>query len=140
MNKKCIRVTRAGGVALFMLGFVFYGLLLTDFFANDAMMKASNYLALAGGEVVGGALLALVLSWQGSEVPGEAFKSGGGHAVQPLDGADDARDHGGHQHDEHGGWRRRCDAGHVQHYLELDRTLIEPHYTTSSMYIRPTIL
>ena len=81
MNKKCILATLAGGVALFVLGFVFYGLLLADFFANDAMTEAPNYLALAGGQVAGGALLALVLSWRGAEGPGEAFKSGAGVGV-----------------------------------------------------------
>ena len=53
MNKKCILAPRAGAVALCVLGFLFYVLLLADFCANDAMTEAPNYLALAGGEVVG---------------------------------------------------------------------------------------
>lgn len=81
MNKKCILATLAGGVALFVLGYVFYGLLLVDFFANDAMTETPNYLALAGGQLAGGGLLALVLSWRGAEGPVEAFKAGAGVGV-----------------------------------------------------------
>lgn len=81
MNKKCILATVAGGVALFVLGYVFYGLLLVDFFANDAMTAEANFLALAGGQLAGGALLALVLSWKGAEGPVEAFKAGAGVGV-----------------------------------------------------------
>lgn len=81
MNKKCILATVAGGVALFVLGYVFYGLLLADFFANDLMSEAPNYMALAGGQLAGGALLALVLSWKGAEGPVEAFKAGAGVGV-----------------------------------------------------------
>jgi len=81
VNKKCILATVAGGVALFVLGYVFYGLLLVDFFANDVMSAAPNYMALAGGQLAGGALLALVLSWKGAEGPVEAFKAGAGVGV-----------------------------------------------------------
>ncbi len=81
MDKKCILATIAGGVALFVLGYVFYGLLLADFFANDLMSEAPNYMALAGGQLAGGALLALVLSWKGAEGPVEAFKAGAGVGV-----------------------------------------------------------
>ena len=81
MNKKCILATLAGGVALFVLGFVFYGLLLADFFANEAVSETPNYVALAGGQLAGGALLALVLSWRAAGGPGEAFKSGAGVGV-----------------------------------------------------------
>ena len=81
MNKKCILATLAGGVALFVLGYVFYGLLLADFFANDTMTETPNYLALAGGQLAGGGLLALVLSWRGAEGPVEAFKAGAGVGV-----------------------------------------------------------
>lgn len=81
MNKKCILATLAGGVTLFLLGYVFYGLLLADFFANDSMTEAPNYLALAAGQLAGGALLALVLSWRGAGGPAEAFKAGAGVGV-----------------------------------------------------------
>ncbi len=81
MDKKCILATLAGGVALFVLGYVFYGLLLADFFANDTMSETPNYLALAGGQLAGGGLLALVLSWKGAEGPVEAFKAGAGVGV-----------------------------------------------------------
>ncbi len=76
MNKKCIVATVAGGVAVFVLGFLFYGLLLADFFANDAMSETPSYLAIAGGSLASGALLALVLSWRAATGPGEAFKAG----------------------------------------------------------------
>ncbi len=81
MNKKCILASLAGGVALFVLGYVFYGLLLADFFANGTMSEAPNYVALALGQVAGGALLALVLSWRGAGGPVEAFKAGAGVGV-----------------------------------------------------------
>ena len=82
MNKKCILATLAGGFALFVLGYVFYGLLLADFFANETPCRRTpNYLALAGGQLAGGGLLALVLSWRGAEGPVEAFKAGAGVGV-----------------------------------------------------------
>ena len=81
MNKKCILATLAGGVALFVLGFVFYGMLLAEFFANDAVSESPNYMAVAGGQLAGGALLALVLSWRAAEGPGDAFKAGAGVGV-----------------------------------------------------------
>ena len=81
MNKKCILATLAGGVALFVLGYVFYGLLLADFFANDTMSETPNFMALAAGQLAGGGLLALVLSWRGAEGPVEAFKAGAGVGV-----------------------------------------------------------
>ena len=81
MNKKCILATLAGGVALFVLGYVFYGLLLADFFANDTMSETPNFMALAAGQLAGGGLLALVLSWRGAEGPVAAFKAGAGVGV-----------------------------------------------------------
>ena len=81
MNKKCILATLAGFVALFVLGFVLYGMLLADFFANDVISESPNYVAVAGGQLAGAALLALVLSWRAAEGPGEAFKSGAGVGV-----------------------------------------------------------
>ncbi len=81
MNKKCILATLAGFVALFVLGFVLYGVLLADFFANDAMSAAPNYLAIAGGQLAAAGLLALVLSWRAAEGPGDAFKAGAGVGV-----------------------------------------------------------
>ncbi len=77
MNQKCILATVAGGVTLFVLGFVIYGVLLADFFANDAMAEAPAYWAVAAGQLAGGALLALVLSWRAAGGPVEAFKAGG---------------------------------------------------------------
>ena len=81
MNKKCILATLAGFVALFVLGYVLYGLLLADFFANEAMSDAPNYLAIAGGQLATAGLLALVLSWRTAEGPGDAFKAGAGVGV-----------------------------------------------------------
>lgn len=78
MNQKCILATVAGGVTLFVLGFVIYGVLLADFFANDAMSEAPAYWAVAAGQLAGGALLALVLSWRAAGGPVEAFKAGAG--------------------------------------------------------------
>ena len=76
MNQKCILATVAGGVTLFVLGFVIYGVLLADFFANDAMAEAPVYWAVAAGQLASGALLAVVLSWRAAGGPVEAFKSG----------------------------------------------------------------
>lgn len=76
MNQKCILATVAGGVTLFVLGFVIYGVLLVDFFANDAMAEAPVYWAVAAGQLASGALLAVVLSWRAAGGPAEAFKAG----------------------------------------------------------------
>ena len=76
MNQKCVLATLAGGVTLFVLGYVFYGLLLADFFANESMSETPAYWAIAAGQLAGGALLAVALSWRAATGPGEAFKSG----------------------------------------------------------------
>lgn len=81
MNKKCILAAVAGGVALFVLGYVMYGWLLADFFANDAMSETPTYWAIVAGQLAGGAFLALVLSWRAAGGPGDAFKAGAGVGV-----------------------------------------------------------
>ena len=68
--KKFVLASLAGGVTLFVTGFVFYGVLLRDFMeANSApgVMKAQpDMVPLIFGELVFGAFLTLVLSrWSG---------------------------------------------------------------------------
>lgn len=53
-----------GGILFFLLGYVFYGLLLKDFFANNGMatnMDTFVWWALVAGNLAGGFLLAYIL-------------------------------------------------------------------------------
>jgi hypothetical protein len=68
----------AGGVVYFLLGYVFYGLLLKNFFADNGMtadMDNMIWWAMIAGNLAGGLLLAYILSKAG------VVSAGGGAAM-----------------------------------------------------------
>ena len=80
-TKKFALATLAGGVTLFVLGYVFYEILLGEFFAANGgsatgvMRDQPIFWAVALGEMGAGALLAIVLGWAGSIGAGGGFKT-----------------------------------------------------------------
>ncbi len=76
MNSKALVASLAGGLILFLTGFVFYALLLADFFAIEAAKDPPNYLSIVLGEIAFGFLLAWVLSRTGTTSLGDGAKAG----------------------------------------------------------------
>lgn len=69
----------AGGIIYFLLGYVFYELLLKDFFANNGMsanMDAMVWWAMIAGNLVAGLLLTYILSKAGVATPGRGATMG----------------------------------------------------------------
>ncbi len=76
MNKNFLMATIAGGVTLFVLGFLVYGVLLADFFANDAINPEPIMWAVTLGQLLSAAFLAIVLGWKGVASAKEGFGAG----------------------------------------------------------------
>ena len=74
--------TVAGGLVLFFVGYLFFGLLLVDFFAANAgsatgvMRDPPSFAALALGQLAWGAVLTLILSWRGVSTFLDGAKTG----------------------------------------------------------------
>lgn len=66
----------AGGVTLFLLGFVFYVLLFGDFFLSSAAKDPPIFPAIILGELVWGCLLAWLFSGLGVSSVAEGAKTG----------------------------------------------------------------
>lgn len=81
MDKKFVLATIAGGITLFILGYVFYELLLGGFFeanggtATGVMKEAPVFWAVLLGELGAAALITLVLGWTGASGAGDGFKT-----------------------------------------------------------------
>jgi hypothetical protein len=82
-TQKFALATVAGGVTVFVLGFVFYGWLLMGFFeansgtATGAMKETPMWLHLVLGQLVFAALLTTVIGkWAGVSGAGDGFKIG----------------------------------------------------------------
>ncbi len=81
MDKRLITGTIAGGITLFVLGYLIYGLALADFFANNAgaatgVAKDPVIMwAIAVGEFSIAALVTLALGWTGASSMGDGFKT-----------------------------------------------------------------
>ncbi len=82
MNSKTITAAVAGTVVLFVAGYLFWGLLLADFFAANqgsatgVMREPPDFLVLGLGQLALGFLLATVLGWAGAKTPAAGFKTG----------------------------------------------------------------
>ena len=82
MNKNFVVAAAAGGVVLWVLGFLFYGVALMEFFQSNAgsatgvMKETPDWLWLTLGQVAAGALLATVLGWKGVTDPASGAKAG----------------------------------------------------------------
>ncbi len=76
MNKNVLMATVAGGITLFMLGGLIYGLLLADLFANDAVSDEPIWWAVTLGQLLSAAFLTVVLRWKGVSSAKEGFRAG----------------------------------------------------------------
>jgi hypothetical protein len=74
--------TIVGGVVLFFLGYLVYGLIFASFFAANAGSASGvtrepfNFVALAIGQLAWGAVLTLILGWTGVSSVGQGVKVG----------------------------------------------------------------
>lgn len=81
-TQRCILGTLVGGVILFFVGFLIWGVLLVDFFeanvgtATGVMKDAPNLMALAGGQLLWAGALTLALGWSGAARLGDGLKVG----------------------------------------------------------------
>ena len=79
-TKKFALATIAGGITLFILGYVFYEVLLAGFFeanagtATGVMKETPVFWAVLLGELGAAALITLVLGWAGASGAGDGFK------------------------------------------------------------------
>ncbi len=76
MNKNFLMATIAGGVTLFVLGYLIYAVLLADFFANDAINPEPIMWAVTLGQFLSAALLTIILGWKGVANAKEGFHAG----------------------------------------------------------------
>lgn len=82
MDKRLITGTIAGGITLFVLGYLIYGLALADFFASNGGSATGVardpviFWAIAVGEFSMAALVTLALIWKGASSTGDGFKTG----------------------------------------------------------------
>ena len=76
MNKNALMATVAGGITLFILGGLIYGLLLADFFASDAVSDQPIWWAVTLGQLLSAAFLTVVLDWKGVSSAQEGFQAG----------------------------------------------------------------
>lgn len=76
VNKNFLMATIAGGITLFVLGFLIYGVLLADFFANDAINPEPVMWAVTLGQLLSAAFLAIILGWKGVANAKEGFQAG----------------------------------------------------------------
>ena len=80
--KQFTMATLAGGVAVFVMGFLLYGLALADFFASNAgtatgvMKEAPLMWSLILGQVITAAFLVMVMGWRGDSSAVDGLKTG----------------------------------------------------------------
>ena len=76
MNKNFVMATITGGITLWVLSFLIYGVLLADFFANDAINPEPIMWAVTLGQLLSAAFLAIILGWKGVANAREGFQAG----------------------------------------------------------------
>ena len=76
MNTKTLVAAVAGGLTLFLTGFIFYELLLADFFATSVAKDPLSFPFIVLGEVVFGFLLAWVFGRSGTSTLADGAKDG----------------------------------------------------------------
>lgn len=81
-TKQFTMATLAGGVAVFLMGFLLHGLVLADFFAANGgtatgvMKEAPIMWSLAIGQVVFAGFLVAIMGWRGDASVGAGLKTG----------------------------------------------------------------
>ena len=82
VTKQFTMATLAGGVAAMVVGYVFYGMLLLDFYATNAGSATGVYKdvpiwwALILGQVLFAAFLTIIMGWRGDSSAGAGLKTG----------------------------------------------------------------
>ena len=76
MNPKMLAAGVAGGLTLFVMGFVFYVLLLSDFFTTDVARDPPTLYVIVIGEVLFGILIAWVFSRSGTSTLADGAVAG----------------------------------------------------------------
>jgi hypothetical protein len=82
MNMKLLRGTVFGGIVYFLLGWLFYGILLMDFFSANMNQCASKpagdmtWWAMIVSNLVTALLLTLILKWSGARSYVDGLKTG----------------------------------------------------------------
>ena len=80
--KQFTMATLAGGVAVFVMGFLLYGMAMADFFAANGgtatgvMKEAPIMWSLAIGQFVTAGFLVMIMGWRGSASVGAGLKTG----------------------------------------------------------------
>ena len=78
--KQFTMATLAGGVAVLVMGFLLYGLLLMDFYTANAAPGAYKevpiWWALIGGQVLFAGFLTMIMGWRGDSSAGAGLKTG----------------------------------------------------------------
>ena len=81
-TQRCVLGTVVGGIILFVLGYLIYGVAFAAFFGANAgsatgvERESPDFVALAIGQIVWGGLLTLVLGWTRSATIGSALITG----------------------------------------------------------------
>ena len=81
-TKQFTMATLAGGITAMIVGFVFYGLLLADFYnantgsATGVYKEVPIWGALILGQVLYAALLTMIIGWRGDSSAGAGLKTG----------------------------------------------------------------
>lgn len=81
-TQRIVLGTIVGGLVLFLLGYLVYGIIFADFFAANAGSASGvtrepfNFVALAIGQLAWGAILTLILSWAAVSSVGAGMKVG----------------------------------------------------------------
>ena len=82
VTKQFTMATLAGGVAAMITGYVFYGMLLMDFYAtntgsaNGVYKEVPIWWALILGQVLLAAFVTMILGWRGDSSAGAGLKTG----------------------------------------------------------------
>ena len=82
VTKQFTMATLAGGVTAFVLGYLFYGLLLMDFYngnlgtATGVYKEVPIFWSLAAGQLLWAGFLTMVMGWRGDASAGAGLKTG----------------------------------------------------------------
>jgi energy-coupling factor transporter transmembrane protein EcfT len=76
MNSKSLVGAVIGGLSLFVMGFIFYVLLLGDFLASQAAKEVLNFPFIILGEIIFGYLIVWVFTQNGTSGVSEGAKKG----------------------------------------------------------------
>jgi hypothetical protein len=76
MNSKTLGGAVVGGIALFLMGYIIYGLLMADYFATSISSEAPNFPFLIIGELLFGYILTWAFTQNGTSSVSDGAKNG----------------------------------------------------------------